>query len=107
MESTNKQADFMKCLNSSYKAACLQCSFTDKELAEYIHYKKRNAGNLPRKYAVTVVGKQADGSWVFCSDVHLTSTGEITDPASSEYIWSGHVFSGPGDNRPSAPCSGH
>lgn len=86
----------MKCLNSSYKAACLQCSFTDKELAEYIHYKKRNSTHLPRKYAVTVVGKQPDGSWVFSSDVHLTSTGEITDPASSEYIWIGHVFSGPG-----------
>ena len=86
----------MKCLNSSYKAACLQCSFTDMELAEYIHYKKRNTAHLPRKYAVTVVGNQPDGSWVFSSDVHLTVADEITDPASSEYIWIGHVFSGPG-----------
>lgn len=84
VECTNKKADFMKCLNSSYKEACLQCSFTDKELAEYIHYKKRNAAPLPRKYAVTVVGKQPDGSWVFSSNVLLTSVGEITDPASSE-----------------------
>ena len=86
----------MKCLNSSYKAACLQCSFTDKELAEYIHYKKRNAAHLPRKYAVTVVGKEPDGSWVFSSDVHLTYTGDITDPASSEYTWIGHVLRAPG-----------
>jgi len=40
VESTNKKSEFMKCLNSSHKLACLQCSFSDKELSEFIQFKK-------------------------------------------------------------------
>lgn len=95
-ESTNKKADWMKCLNSSYKLACLQCSLTDKEVAEYIQHKKRESPKLPKKYAVTKVGKQPDDTWVLSSNVHLSSAGELIAMEDSGYIWIGHVFSGQG-----------
>ena len=84
----------MKCLNCSYKLACLQCSFTDKEVAEYIQYKKRESPQLPKKYAVKKVGKQPDGTWVFSSIAHLSSAGKQIKIEDSCYIWIGHVFAG-------------
>lgn len=48
----------------SYRSACLHCSLLDKDLSEYIQWKKRNSGELPLKYAVAHVGVQEDGTWV-------------------------------------------
>lgn len=104
-DSTNKKSDFVKCLNSSFKAACLQCSFSDKELGEYIQFRKRKATKLPRKYAVEKVGLQPDGSWVMGSMTHLSSTGEILDEGCSQYIWIGHVYNGPGVALDCDQCS--
>lgn len=70
--STNKKADFLRELNSSYKHACLQCSFSDKEVSEFIQYKKRTTAALPVKFAVSHVGMQADGSWVLGSSAHIS-----------------------------------
>ena len=95
-ESTNKKADFMKCLNSSYKLACLQCSFSDKEVSEYIQHKKREAAMLPRKYAVKRVGKQPDGTWVLSPNVYLSSKGDLIAMEESQYVWIGDVFAGDG-----------
>ena len=95
-ESTNKKADFMRCLNSSYKLACLQCSFGDKELAEYIQFKKCETKTLKKKYAVQQVGQQPDGSWVFGSNIHLSQSGNILDLEERCYIWLGDIFCGPG-----------
>ena len=86
----------MKCLNASYKLACLQCSLSDKEVAEYIQFKKRECLTLPKKYAVMKVGRQADGTWVLSSDVHLSSSGALVSTDESSYIWISHVFTGPG-----------
>ena len=60
VEST-KKFEFIKCFNSSYKLACLQCSFIDKEVR--IH--PIESSKLPKKYAVIKIGKQADSTWVF------------------------------------------
>lgn len=60
--STNRKQDFMKELNMSYRTACLHCSLSDKELNEYIQEKKRAAGDLPVKSAVSHVGLQKDGT---------------------------------------------
>ena len=86
----------MKCLNSSYKLACLQCSFSDKELGEYLQFKKRNSSNVDKKYAIKKMGQQADGTWVLASNVHLSSLGAQISMEDSKYIWIGHVFSGQG-----------
>ena len=85
----------MKCLNSSYKLACLQCSFSDKELGEYLQFKKRNSSNVDKKYAIKKMGQQADGTWVLSSNVHLSSSGAQISMEDSKYIL-GHVFSGQG-----------
>ena len=95
----------MRCLNSSYRLACLQCSFTDKEVAEYIQQKKRDSTMLPRKYAVKKVGKQPDGTWVLSHDVHLSSTGELIAINDSRYVWIGDVFCGDGVASATDQCA--
>ena len=92
----------MKCLNASYKLSCLQCSFSDKELGEYI---QRDSTQLPQKFAVQVVGQQSDGSWVLVSNAYLTSSGDSVDLKGSKYIWLDNIFSGPGVASNTEQCS--
>ena len=66
----------MRELNGSYKITCLQCSFSDKEVGEYIQFKKRKTTSLPVKYAVSHVGLQADGTWVLGRNAYFSSEGE-------------------------------
>ena len=61
----------MRELHVSYKLACLQCSFSDRELNEFIQFKKRNTEGLPVKYAVGHVGLQKDGTWVLGNEAHF------------------------------------
>ena len=100
----------MKCLNSLYRVACLQCSFNDKELGKYIQYKKRNIIQLSKKFAAIMVGQQPDGLWVIsylpddssdrleefeCGLCNFTQSSSFREvPASSDYVWIGHVFCG-------------
>ena len=96
----------MKCLNSSYKDACLHCSFSDKELSQYIQFKKEAcAHNLTKKYSVSSVGLQSDGTWVMSRNVHLSKDGMLLEPADSQYIWIGHIFNGPGVACDSEECT--
>ncbi len=104
-ESTNKKADFMKYLNSSYKVACLQCSFSDKELREYVQFKKRNSPSLAKKLTVGKVGRQADGTWVLSSNAHLSSSGALIPIKGSPYVWIGDIFIGHGVARDTDQCS--
>ena len=104
-ESTNKKCDFMKCINSSYKSACLHCSFSDKELAQYIQFKKRSMPLLKRKYAVQKVGKQWDDTWVLSSRMHLYPCGNEVEVEDSMYVWIGHVYDGPGVAKSSDECA--
>lgn len=94
----------MKCLNGSYKLACLQCSFTDKELGEFIQFKKQH-GELQKKKAVELIGLQPDGSWVLASDVCLSSEGKIINISESQYVWISDLFSGPGIPSSSEGCT--
>lgn len=94
----------MRCLNSSYKLACLQCSFTDKELAEFIQFKKTNV-DVQRKKAVKQIGLQPDGSWVMAGNVYLSAAGNSIDVASSQHVWISDLFHGPGIPLASEQCS--
>lgn len=67
--STNCKGDFVKELSASYAHACLTCSFSDKELADCFQHKKRKAGLLPLKYAVSHIGEQEDVTWVLWNRV--------------------------------------
>ena len=103
-ESTNKKPEFMKCLNASYKLACLQCSFTDKELGEFIQFKKQQV-ELQKKRAVQQIGLQLDGCWVMSGDVYLSSDGKIMNVSESQYIWISDLFNGPGIPYSSEQCT--
>ncbi len=95
-ESTNRKSDFIRELNASYKQACLQCSFSDKELSEYIQFKKRKSVDLPVKYAVSNVGQQSDSVWVLGSGVYISDEGEEISAEQSKHVWIGNIYHGPG-----------
>ena len=95
-ESTNRKGDFIRELNASYKKACLQCSFSDKELSEYIQFKKHKEVTLPVKYAVSHVGMQSDGVWVLGSRIYISDEGEQTSADQSKHVWIGDIYHGAG-----------
>lgn len=94
----------MNCLKRSYKLACLQCSFTDKELGEFIQFKKQHS-ELQKKKAVELIGLQPDGSWVLASDVCLSSEGKMINISENQYLWISDLFSGPGIPSSSERCT--
>ena len=85
----------MKESSASYKVACLQCSFSDKVLSEFIQYKKRKSKRIPVKHAVSHVGCHTDGTWVMGSNAYFASDGTMTVEDAS-YIWIGDLFQGKG-----------
>ena len=86
----------MRELNLSYRSACLHCSFSDKELNEYIQEKKRAIEELPIKRAVTHVGRQPDDTWVLGEHGCISRDGELIPMESSSHIWIGHLYKGVG-----------
>lgn len=103
--STNRKSDFVKELSASYRLACLTCSFLDKELAEYFQYKKRKAGLLPLKYAVSHIGLQEDGTWVLGSNAYFSSNGEAIPAEGSQHVWLGNIFHGTGVASETHQCT--
>ena len=98
----NKRSEFMRLLNWSYRVGCLQCSFNDKELNEYIQIKKRKT-RLSRKSAVQKIGKQSNGTWVLGKGISIDSSGDLM--SDSEYIWISDVYCGEGILPSSAACT--
>ncbi len=92
----------MRVLNWSYRVGCLQCSFNDKELNEYIQIKKRKS-RLCRKSAVQKIGKQSNNTWVLAKDISINSDGDLI--SDSEYIWISDVYSGQGIPPSTASCT--
>ena len=88
----------MRELNGSYKIACLQCSVPDKEVAEYIQFKKRNTTSLPVKYAVSHVGLQADGTWVLGRNAYFSEDGEVIPLKRCKHVWIGDILEGNGSS---------
>ena len=93
----------MKVLNWSYRIGCLQCSFNDKELNEYIQLKKRRS-SLQKKSAVQNIGKQSDKTWILGENVCISSGGLLISNCESKHVWIGSVFNGPGIPPQSAEC---
>ena len=94
----------MRCLNASYRSACLQCSFSDKELGEYIQHKKRTTTSISRKYAVNRVGRQDDGTWIFAHNVYLSPSGNVIPSEEGKYICIGDLYTGQGVAQQSEEC---
>ena len=77
----------MKEISSSYKLSCLQCSFSDKELSEFIQFKKRQSQPISKKYAVSHVGRHEDGTWVLGSNAYFASNGTPLTIEDSKYMY--------------------
>ena len=88
----------------SYRSACLHCSFFDKNLSEYIQWKKRNSGHLPLKYAVAHVGVQEDETWVVGENGCISSKGKSIPIEESRYIWISNVYNGLGVAAEAQQC---
>ena len=95
----------MKELNNSYKFACLQCSFTDTQLSEFIQFKRRKTGDIAVKHAVSHVGKQEDGMWVLGENIHISPNGDLVSVEGSKHVWIGSMFQGPGVADGDIKCS--
>ena len=83
------------------------CSFTDKEISEFIQFKKRRDGHLDTKRAVSKVGLQNNGSWVLNDQVIIAPDGRAVSTEDSPYIWLGHLLEGPGLAKPSEAIPVH
>ena len=68
--STNKKSCFNICLNSSIKPTCLQSSFSDKELEDYLQLRKCKASKLSKKICCTTGWTST--RWVVGSSTHLS-----------------------------------
>ena len=92
----------MKEISASYKVACLQCSFSDKELSEFIQYKKRKSQPIPVKHAVSHVGCHPDGTWVMA---YFANDGTLMTVEDSAYVWIGDIFQGKGVAKQINQCN--
>ena len=61
-ESLHVKKEFIRDINGSYRIGNLNLSWADKETTEYIQFKIRESGQLPRKHAVEKPGLQDDGT---------------------------------------------
>lgn len=75
------------------------CSFTDKELREYVQEKKRQHGEIETKRAVSRVGCQEDGLWVLNEKLIIDENGRQVSLDDSPCIWLGHLYEGPGISK--------
>ena len=103
-ESTNRKTDFIKEISASYKHACLQCSFSDRELSEFIQFKKRQSQPIPVKYAVSHVGCHADGTWVLGNNAYFAADGTPITMQDSKYVWIGDIYQGRGVAKEANQC---
>ena len=95
----------MRVLNWSYRVGCLQCSFNDKDLNEYVQLKKRRSV-LQKKSAVQKIGRQFNNTWILGEDFCITLSGYPITSSESKYVWIiSNVFSGSGIPSPSLGCN--
>lgn len=108
-ESSMRRADFMRMINKSFPKAGLTCSFLDHQLSELIQIKRRAVSSMPTKQAVSTVGPQnASGSmWVLGPEVHIDKDGKQVSSEDSQYIWIGHMYTGPGVAEDGSACNIH
>ena len=64
IESTNTKREFMRMMNQSCGGGNFTCSFNDREMSEYIQYRKRK-DPVDVKSVATVLGEQPNGNiWI-------------------------------------------
>ena len=93
----------MRVLNLSYRVGCLQWSFTDNEMNEFIQLKKRSL-TLSKNNAVQLVGKQPDGTWIVGGGICISTEGVQILESDSSFVWISDVFQGVGIPSPATAC---
>ena len=80
----HKKNDFVSCLSESFGSGGLTCSFNDKELIQYMAWKKKRfheENDLPdiEKEGVLTNVKQPCGSfWVLSKDCFISESGMVS-----------------------------
>ena len=72
-------------------------------MCDFVLQKKRGSTNIPRKLAVTFIGKQNNGQWTLTKDVTVDDNGELVSPDDSPYCWISSLLPKNCDNNLSIP----
>jgi len=93
----HRKVDFMRAVNRSSREGGLTCSFVDKEITQFIQFKKRQV-KYPKKMAVPYIGRHitADSTyptWVLGPKLFLDDEGNEIDEKKSDLVWIGHLLS--------------
>lgn len=92
MAAVHRKVDFINQINSTFGSGGMVCSFNDKELAQYISWKRQcfhkdRSEYLP-KVGVTSLGKQGCGDvWFFSENLAINSDGQQVDYSAHKYVW--------------------
>ena len=71
----------MRMMNQSCGGGNFTCSFNDREMSEYIQYRKRE-DPVDVKSVATVLGEQPNGNiWILNKECYLDKHGSILDPS--------------------------
>ena len=82
----NKRSEFLRVLNWSFRKGCLQCSFSDKDLNDYIQFKRRNSLVI-KKRAVQHIGRQKDGTWTLGHGLYISKKGSQINDVDCDSVW--------------------
>ena len=89
MAAAHKKIDFINQLSYSFGSGGLACSFTDKELTQYISWKRRifhKDESAVDKEGVLQLGRQPCGKiWILSQDCFISREGQIT--INHDYVW--------------------
>ena len=85
----------MRMMNQSCGGGNFTCSINDREMSEYIQYRKRE-DPVDVKSVATVLGEQPNGNiWILNKECYLDEDGSILDPSDSPFYWLSDHISNP------------
>lgn len=85
MTAAHKKLEFISQLSESFGSGGLSCSFNDKELTQYLIW-KRKLSDTQEKLGILQLGKQPCGKiWVLAQDCYINSQGQ--PDVGHDYMW--------------------
>ena len=93
----NKKVDFLHQINSTFGSGGLMCSLNDKELSQYVTWKKlcfhKSYPDREPKKGVLSLGKQKCGKiWIFSQNVAFNRDGAFA--TNHKYVWLKNCIAG-------------
>lgn len=95
-DSTHYKIYFMRVVNKSSGEGGLTCSFVDKEVTQFIQYKKRQS-KVPRKIVIPYTYWSTAFRWMLglWTQAVLDNKGNKIDESATNLVWIGHLVSAP------------